>query len=218
MDKSRCNFIICLLTMASYLENDFRLCGLIRKASYVVVGWMYMSVEYRWKIDTKTWSILRETCSIATLCTRNPTWPTLGLNPSVLGEISVTAWYMLLGCLWRKGEHILVAINVEGSLCTILGCCIIRRGMLKTTQRIIEFPAAERWALQSPYRSLVMWTWNMQYLLHYRTIIARSKLKIMVTLQGNDYSSIAWKTMIIKLDIDDKIIVKHLAKIPEINT
>jgi len=71
-----------------------------------------------------------------------PTWPTLQLNPDVRGEISVTAWYKLLGSLWRKGEHILVAINVAGSLCTILGCCIIQCTMFKTTQRIVEFSAA----------------------------------------------------------------------------
>jgi len=38
MHKSGCNLIICLLTMASYLENYFRFCGLIMKASYIVDG------------------------------------------------------------------------------------------------------------------------------------------------------------------------------------
>ena len=100
-----------------------------------------MSVEYWWERDKKNRTILRETCSSATLSTRNPTWPTLGLKPGFRGEIPVTAWFKLLGSLWIKGEHRLVAQNVEGSLCTILGCCIIRSGVIKTTQKIIEFSA-----------------------------------------------------------------------------
>ena len=91
----------------------------------------------------ENWSISRETCLNATLCNRNPTWPTLWLNPGFRGKISVTTWYRLLGSLWRKGEYISVAIDVEGSLCTILGCCKIPCAIFTTTQRIIEFSAEE---------------------------------------------------------------------------